>query len=229
MNGILQYQNNVAPVEIGRSPCSGDTVWRGNVVMQNNTAAVAVSNNTVKGNLSVLGNNAAVISSTDSVGNNMLVQNRMVSSQVFNGEGTNNLQCSGNTSITGGADKGTLGKKLPETARQRDLNKVSHSRYRTRTILTDGRPQVRTAAFPASARSDNARRLRSLRRHESLGGLECLETAPSGLQISNCRFTHVEVGKMRGSAKLRNGSGRLVGGSYISRSGGRATIAILDQ
>jgi hypothetical protein len=53
----------------------------------------------------LLGNNAAVISSTDSVGNNMLVQNSMVSSRVFNDEGTNNLQCSGNTSITGGADK----------------------------------------------------------------------------------------------------------------------------
>jgi hypothetical protein len=105
VNGLLQYQNNAAPVEIGGdSPCSGNTV-AGNVVVQNNTAAVTVSDNKVTGNLQVLSNNAAVIASTNTVGNNMLVQNNTGSSQVFNDVVTNSLQCSGNTSITGGGDK----------------------------------------------------------------------------------------------------------------------------
>ena len=53
----------------------------------------------------MLSNNAAVIASTNTVGNNMLVQNNTGSSQVFNDVVTNSLQCSGNTSITGGGDK----------------------------------------------------------------------------------------------------------------------------
>lgn len=150
MNGILEYQNNVAPVEIGRSPRSGDTVWRGNVVMQDNTAAEAVSNNTVKGNLSVLRNNAAVISSTDSVGNNMLVQNSMVSSQVF--KDAVRIRSSGAAARRLRAAPTKLGSyRRSARAFERNGGRSGHSRESL--IITGGRGHAAAQTFDPTGRT----------------------------------------------------------------------------
>jgi lysophospholipase L1-like esterase len=83
VKGDLQFQNNGSPMVIGWAApwCAGDVIG-GNLEVHNNTASIAILNNTVGGNVQV--------------------QNNTASTQVFNNIVRQNLQCQSNSPATTG-------------------------------------------------------------------------------------------------------------------------------
>lgn len=88
--------------------CPGNTI-KGNLDIQNNTAAVSAVGNTVGKNLTLQSNTAATKVKSNNVTGDLQDQNNTAATQVFSNAVGGNLQCQGNTVISGGGN--TAGSK----------------------------------------------------------------------------------------------------------------------
>jgi hypothetical protein len=98
VGGNLQVQSNTATTAIYNNTIAGD------LSAQSNTALTQIYSNTVKGNLSDQSNTALTQIYSNTVKGNLTDQNNTAGSQVFNNAVISTLQCSGDSSITGGGN-----------------------------------------------------------------------------------------------------------------------------
>jgi hypothetical protein len=102
LQGNLQFQNNGIALLYGSPSCLGNSIG-GNVQISKNSAATQLYGTTVTGNLDVSYNSAAVQLNNNTVTGNLQVQDNG-SVEIFSNTVRRNLQCGGNTTITGGGN-----------------------------------------------------------------------------------------------------------------------------
>jgi len=105
VKGDLTVQNNGTAVLVGATDgsCPGNTV-QGSVTVQGNSAQITVVDNTISDNLTVQSNATNTVVNGNTVRGNLVDKNNTGGTQVFTDQITGVLQCSGNTSITGGGN-----------------------------------------------------------------------------------------------------------------------------
>jgi microsomal dipeptidase-like Zn-dependent dipeptidase len=100
----LLIQTDSSAITLGGTSC-GATKVGGNLIVKSDSGAVSITSTSVTGNMTVQGNTGTVLVSGNTVGGNMQVQNNTDAAtnatQVMNNHVSQNLVCSGNTSITG--------------------------------------------------------------------------------------------------------------------------------
>jgi hypothetical protein len=100
----LSIQNDSSGITVGGTSCGATTVG-GNVLVQSDSGAVNITSTSVTGNMTVNNNTGTVLVSGNTVVGTLTVQNNTDAAanatQVLNNHVSQNLVCSGNTSITG--------------------------------------------------------------------------------------------------------------------------------
>jgi hypothetical protein len=104
IKGNLTIQTDHSAITLGGTNC-GTTAVDGNLIVQNDSGAVSITSVTVSGSLTAQTNTGTILLSGNTVGKNMQVLNNTDAAknatQVLNNHVSQNLVCSGNTSITG--------------------------------------------------------------------------------------------------------------------------------
>jgi hypothetical protein len=104
VKSVLSIQNDSSAITLGGTSCGATTV-SGNLLVQSDSGAVSITSLSVTGNLTVQGNTNTVLVSGNTIGGTLQVQNNTDAAknatQVLNNHVSQNLVCSGNTSITG--------------------------------------------------------------------------------------------------------------------------------
>jgi hypothetical protein len=106
VEGNLSFQNSGTALQIGSGTGCAGNISGGNLTVQNNTASTTIDSNWVVGNLIDQNNTASTTIDSNWVGGNLIDQNN-TATQVFTNGVTANLQCNGNSSITGGGNTAT--------------------------------------------------------------------------------------------------------------------------
>jgi len=109
VKGNLTIQTDSSPITLGGTSCGttavGNNLVGNNLIVQSDSGAVSITSVNVNGNLTVQSNTGTVLVSGSTVSGNLQVQNNTDAAanatQVLNNQVSQNLVCSGNTSITG--------------------------------------------------------------------------------------------------------------------------------